>query len=212
MRPRYTLRVRFLPLGFALAGCVTTAPTLNGPEHVARAYADALAQGRVDDAWALSAPIDRAQFAVRYADAAARARRAAEVRKAAEGQPDAAVALETRAQGWRVIEADFERTVPLRDDEAARAVVAHFLAAVDAGDFDAVFADLAAPWRARYTPARLKSDFAAEPAVAERLARIRAAIGGAWVSTMAGPQLPLGDGRALKLQREGAALKVAALE
>lgn len=194
-----------------LTGCVTTAPTVNGPEHVARAYADALAQGRVDDAWALSAPIDREQFAVRYADAAARDLRAAQVRKAADGHAESAVALETREKGWRVIEAT-EKAVPLQDDEAARAVVTRFLAAIDAGDFEAVFADLSSALRARYTPARLKSDFAAEPAAAGRLQRIRSALGGAWVSTVAGPQLPLGDGRALKLQREGGALKVAALE
>ena len=42
--------------------------------------------------------------------------------------------------------------------------------------------------------------------------RIRAALASRWEVTLAGPQLPLGEGKALKLVREGGALKVAALE
>lgn len=194
-----------------VAGCVTAGPSPNGPEQVARAYAEALKAGKVDEAWALSAPLDREQFAQRYADPAARQKRADALLRAAEGQPVAQVQLEVREKGWRVVEAT-EKPAPLKDDEAARALVAHFLAAVDAGDFDAVFGDLASTWRARYTPARLKADFGAEPSAVARLQRIRAAVNGAWETTLAGPQLPLGDGRALKLLREGGALKVAALE
>ena len=59
---------------------------------------------------------------------------------------------------------------------------------------------------------RLKADFQTEPAAAGRVARIRAALGGKWELTAAGPELPLGDGKRLKLQREGEALKVVGLE
>lgn len=195
----------------ALAGCAHTAAAPNGPEQVARAYAQALREGRVDDAFALSVALTRDQFGQRYADAAARAARADAIAQAASGTPTAPVALEVRERGWRVVEAT-EAALPLADDAAARAVVLHFLGAVDAGDFDAVFGDLSAAWRARYTPARLKADLAQEPAAAARLQRIRAALAGTWELTLAGPQLPLGEGRALKLLREGGALKVAALE
>jgi hypothetical protein len=176
-----------------------------------RAYGQALEAGRLDEAWALSAPLDREHFVERYGDAAARHQRAEQALKAAEGQPAEGFAIEARADGWRVLEAPVPE-VP-RDDEAqARALVDHFLAAVQSGDFDAVFGDLAASWRARYTPERLKADLAAEPAAADRLQRIRAARDSKWELTPSGPQLPLGEGKRLKLQREGAALKVVALE
>ena len=198
-------------LGIAASGCVHSAPTPNGPEDIARSYARALNEGRVDDAWALSAPLDREQFAARYADKAARKKRASELLKAAEGQPSAGAALEVRPLGWRVIE-EPAAVAPLAAEQQARDLVGHFLAAVDAGDFDSVFADLSASWRARYTPARLRDDFSNEPAAQSRLARIRAAVAGRWEVTGAGPQLPLGEGKALKLLREGGALKVSALE
>jgi hypothetical protein len=168
-------------------------------------------EGRVNDAWALSAPIDREQFLARYADPGVRKKRAEEVARAAGGQPSAAVALEVREHGWRVVEQPAP-AAPLADEQQARALMNHFLAAVDSGDFETVFADLSASWRARYTPARLRADFAAEPVAGSRLMRIRAALAGRWEVTLAGPQLPLGEGKTLKLLREGGALKVAALE
>ncbi len=197
--------------GILTAGCVHSAPALHGPEDVARSYARALQDGKIDEAWALSAPLDREQFNARYADASVRQARALALEQAAAGQPTAQVALEVKAQGWRVI----EQPTPVAaaaDEQLARERVEHFLAAVDGGDFDAVFADLSASWRARYTPARLKSDFTSEPAAQARLARIRAALSGKWQVTLAGPQLPLGEGKTLKLLREGDALKVAAIE
>ncbi len=178
---------------------------------MARRYARALDEGRVDDAWALSAPLDRDQFAARYAEAGARRRRAYAIAHAAEGQPSAAVALEVRESGWRVIEPPAPAAL-VADEELARALIAHFLAAVASGDFDSVLGDLAASWRAKYTPARLRSDFSTEPSAQIRLERIRAALPGRWEVTLAGPQLPLGEGKTLRLLREGGALKVAALE
>lgn len=198
-------------LGMIAAGCAHSGPAARGPEGVARSYAQALADGRLDDAWVLSSPFDREQFAARYAEPSVRKSRAAAVKRAANGEPDAAITLEVRQLGWRVV----EQTVPnaaLADEAQARELVNHFLAAVDRGDFEAAFGDLSSSWRARYTPARLKSDFFTEPTAVSRLARIRAGLAGQWEVTVAGPQLPLGDGRALKLLREGSALKVAALE
>lgn len=195
----------------ALTGCVHVAASADGPEDVARRYAEALEQGRVKDAWALSAPLDRDQFVARYTDAASRKARADGVRQAAVGKPSQPVALEVKAEGWRVIEAPAP-VAAQADEKLARERVEHFLAAVDRGDFEAVFADLSATWRARYTPARLKADFTGEPAAVERLQRIKAALPGRWEVTLAGPQLPLGDGKALKLLREGDGFKVAALE
>lgn len=188
-------------------GCTHAGPAINGPEGVARSYARALEEGRLDDAWALSASLDRDQFEARYGDPAARRQRAAEVAKAAAGQPSQAVALEARQGGWKVVEAAAQA-----DEQQARALVTHFLAALSAGDFETVFADLSASLRARYTPSRLKSDLELAPAAAGRLDRIRAALAGRWEVTLAGPQLPVGEGKALKLVREGGALKVAALE
>ena len=199
-----------LALG-SLVGCVHAGPAPEGPEGVARAYARALEEGRVDDAWALSAPLDRGQFAARYAEPAVRRQRADALARAADGQPSAAVALEVREHGWRVLEPPTP-PAPLADEQQARERVSHFLGAVDRSDFEAAYGDLSAAWRARYTPERLKADFGAEPAAQARLARIRAALPGRWEVTPAGPQLPLGEGKALKLLREGGGLKVAALE
>ena len=198
-------------LACCLAGCVHSGPAIDGPEGVARSYARALDEGRLDDAWALSAPLDRAQFGERYTDLAVAKRRAAEVTRAAQGQAIAAVALEVTGKGWRVIEAAGP-AAPLADEQQARALVAHFLAAIDGGDFETVFGDLSAAWRGRYTPARLKADFSSEPAAVARLQRIRAALAGRWEVTLAGPQLPVGEGKLLRLVREGGALKVAAIE
>ena len=176
-----------------------------------RAYTRALEAGRLDEAWALSASLDRDRFVERYSDPAVRHRRAEAVNHAADGQSAEAVGLEVRAAGWRVVETPAE-AVPRDDELQARALVDHFLASVQSGDFEAVFADLCSSWRARYTPERLRADFSAEPAATERLRRIRAALAGKWELTPIGPELPLGDGKRLKLQREGEALKVVALE
>ena len=198
-------------IGLFAAACVHPGPSPHGPEDVVRSYARALAEGRLDEAWALSTPLDRDRFAERYADPRQRQRRADELLRAADGQTGAATALEAGPSGWRVVEA--ATAVAAGDDEAqARALVEHFLSAAKRGDFDAVFGDLAASWRARYTPARLKSDFAGEPGADGRLERIRAAQGGRWELTPVGPELSLGEGRRLRLQREGSALKVVALE
>lgn len=197
--------------GLFAAACVHSGPALHGPEDTARSYALALDEGRLDEAWALSTPLDRDRFFERYADVAVRHQRAEALLGAAQGSMTVPLALESGPSGWKVVEAPV--AVPHPDDVlAARALVDHFLAAVQAGDFDAVYGDLASPWRARYTPGRLKTDFSSEPTARARLDRIRAALSGTWQLTAQGPQLALGDGLTLKLQREGPVFKVVSLE
>lgn len=193
-------------IGLCAAACVHSPP-----EDALRSYARALEAGQLDEAWGWSTPLDHERFLERYADPAVRHQRAEQLNRTADGHPGAPVGLEAGPSGWRVVEAP-TAIAPPDDEQQARALVDHFLGAAQSGDFEAVFRDLAASWRARYTPERLKADFTVEPAANERLQRIRAALPGKWELTGLGPQLPLGEGRRLKLQREGGALKVVALE
>ncbi|MBL8956510.1 MAG: hypothetical protein JNK82_37390, partial [Myxococcaceae bacterium] len=97
--------------------------------------------------------------------------------------------------------------------QQAASVLTEFLDAAEAGRFDAALALLSTSWRNRYTAKRFEDDFGREPLARERLARARAALqGGAWVVDAAGAQLPLGEGRAVRLEREGEAFKLVALE
>jgi hypothetical protein len=91
-------------------------------------------------------------------------------------------------------------------------VLSEFLDAAERRDFSAAWTMLSARWRARYTPARLQTDFDAEPQVKERLARARAALAGPWKVERDAAALGLGEGRTLKLEREGELWRVAALE
>ena len=88
------------------------------------------------------------------------------------------------------------------------------MASVEGRDFKAAYLLLAQPWRDRYTPERLEKDFALEPQAKDRVARVRAALGGQVPLEVSreGAKLPLGGGRAVQLVREGGGYKVAALE
>lgn len=200
-----------LPLALLVAaGCAhVQQPAPEGPEAVARDFAAHLDRGDLERAWALSAGVDREGFVARYGEAGARATRALAVRSAASGQrgPGGPVQLSFEAAGWRV------REEPARaSDEDVRRVLGEFLDAAERREFTAVWTMLSARWRARYTPARLESDFEAEPQVRERLARARAASGGALVLEPDRAALTLGEGKSLKLEREGQQWRVAALE
>ena len=192
-------------------GISACAHAVSSPDDAMRSYARSLDEGRLEDAWALSSSLDHDRFLERYADPEARRRRAEEVRGAADGLRPLGLLHDLKSDTWRVVEAA-PVAAPPNDAHEAEAAVEHFLASVQAGDFDAVFAELGSSWRARYTPQRLEADFQSEPAVAGRLARIRAALPGRWELTPEGPQLPLGEGKRLKLRREGDGLKVVALE
>ncbi len=203
------MRTAVVTIVVVFTACVHGGPAPHGPEASSRAYADALTQGRLDDAFASTAGIDREAFDARYASAADRQRRAKEVLAAADGQP-APVKLELSASGWKVV----EPTVAAEPSDAAQAKKAleAFLTAVDAQDFDKAYKKLSAPLRARYTPERLKSDFFAEPKANERLERIRASLDGKWQLTADGATLPLGEGKRVRLTREGGDLFVGAIE
>jgi hypothetical protein len=198
-----------LTLTGALFSCAHWGPAPAGPEAAARAYADALEHDRLDAAFALSKGLDEARFRACYSAAAARSKRAAAVRAAAEGTgTDLKLVLE--GGGWRVQELE---PVKLQVQERAAEVLSRFLDAADARDFDRALELLGASLRGRYTAKRLAEDFAREPLAADRLARARAALaGGEWTVAADGAQLALGDGRAVRLAREGESWRVVALE
>jgi hypothetical protein len=193
----------------ALSSCAHFGPAPAGPEAAARAYADALEQGRVDDAFALSSGLDLPRFKTCYGDSAVRSRRASEVRAAADGKP-VALRLVMEGGAWRVQE--LEAAKPAVEAQAAEALT-RFLDAAEQGDFEAALKLVAPSLRARYSVERFKSDFEHEPLAKERLSRARTALrGGAWTVVADGAELPLGGGKAVRLSREGDAYRVVALE
>ena len=189
-----------------IAACRTV-----GPDTAAESYAQALRENRLDDAYALTtegyrARVPKEAFVARYADEVRRNERATAIfaavpqLRARSGEIEAA-----REDGlWRV-----EEVTPT---EGPREALGKFLDAVSSNDFESAYRMLAGPWRGRYTPARLKADFAAEPLAKERLERARAALAGDFVWRGETAELPVGEGKSVKLVREGGAFKVAALE
>lgn len=86
--------------------------------------------------------------------------------------------------------------------EGPQLALASFLGAVEARDFEKAFSLLGKAWRDRYgTAARLARDFDAEPAVNERLARIKAAAA-RLVESGQGASVEWAPGHTLKLARE----------
>lgn len=191
-----------LPL---LAACATTP---REPVSVAEAYARALDEGRLQEAYALTSggPEGEAAFLERYSDETTRRERAAAVRAGA-------AVLEARApsltlardeQGWHVVES--------RPADVPRAALSRFLDTVESRDWKSAWSQLAAALRARYTPERLREDFEREPLAKERLRRARLALN-APVRVGAGEALfPLGDDRAVVLVLEDGEYRVASIE
>ncbi len=103
---------------------------------------------------------------------------------------------------------------PLRDAALGpRGALDQFLKAAERGDFEAVYRLLASPLRARYTPARLASDFSAVRGLAQdKLARLRACPQSAWRVAADQAFLPVGDGKSARLVREPDGWRLAALE
>jgi hypothetical protein len=205
-----SLRQALAVLVFAASSaCVHVQPTPTGPEAVARDFATRLEKGELEQAWALSTGISRETFFARYADANERAQRANAVAHAAAGEAGAGgVQLTFGNEGWRVLEAPEAS----RSDADVQKALTDFLDAAERRDFPTAWTMLSAKWRARYTPTRLQTDFDAEPQVKERLARARAALGGTWKVERDSAALGLGEGRTLRLEREGELWRVAALE
>ena len=199
---------RWLALSAVLLGALTGCAHAPGPLETGAAYARALEEDRLADAYALtSVPAgQRPAFLQRYADAQARQSRAHEVRASLEALQarGPALALAQTPEGWRILEADPE--------EAPRVLLRRFLDAVDAGDWQLSWSLLSGPLRERYTPRRLHEDFQREPLAAERLERARLSLKGPLQETEAGVNFPLGGERAVRLVREGGEFRVAALE
>jgi hypothetical protein len=95
--------------------------------------------------------------------------------------------------------------------ELHRAVDA-FVTLAEGRRFDALHALLSKPLRDRYTPATLARDFGAEPYAQERVARIKARADATLVVQGEHASLEWAPGRSLRLIREAASWKVAALE
>ncbi|NOJ81391.1 hypothetical protein [Myxococcus xanthus] len=196
---------RSLVFCLLLTACATTP---REPASVAEAYARALEEGRVGDAFALTVggAEEEAAFLERYSDPGARSARAADVRAGAPlleaRAPSLTVAQST--QGWRVVEA--------RPADVPRAALRQFIDSVEARDWKAAWGQLAGPLRARYTPERLREDFEREPLAKERLRRARLALN-THVRVGAGEAVfPLGDERAVRLVLEEGEYRIAALE
>lgn len=193
-----------------LWSCAHLGPAPAGPEGVARAYAEALEQNRLDAALALSTGLDAKRFHALYGDAKIRSARAFAVRAAADGATGGALKLVLENGAWRVQELEPARP---QVQEQAAAALTQFLDAAEAGQFEAALSLLSASWRNRYTARRFEDDFTREPLAKERLVRARTALGrGGWIVDAGGAQLPLGEGRAVRLEREGEAYRVVALE
>jgi hypothetical protein len=187
----------------ALAGCRTA----SGPEATARAYADALRDGRLDEAWELTnSELSRQEFAARYASEESRRTRAKAVAGALGtlSVRSGALVLVQEGNHWRIVEPD--------RGERARSALAAFLSAADSGNFVAAYHLLSADLRARYTAERLKQDYRAEPLAAERVARARAALKGDPVAEGRHVLFPIGEGKAVRLVEESEGFRVVALE
>jgi hypothetical protein len=107
------------------------------------------------------------------------------------------------------------KTSPAASDkpgQAAGEVLAAFIAAAEARDFERAYLLLCGALRARYTPDRLQRDFDNEPLARERLERARQAL--RQEATLRGDfaEFPLGAGKAVRLVREDGSFRVASLE
>lgn len=196
-------RCLLLLLAFT-AGCATT----KGPSAVAEAYAKALEENRLSDAYALTTglPEGEAGFRERYPDATTRHERAASVRAGVSElevrSPD--LILERRQDTWRVVET--------RPADEAKAALTRFLNAVEARDWEKAWSLLCGPLRSRYTPDRFREDFQREPLAKERLRRARLALRGNVKVTSSDATFALGADRAVRLVLEEGEYRVAAIE
>lgn len=194
-----------LTVALAATGCAHAPP---GPKEVASAYAQALEENRLADAYALTnaPPEDQSTFLEHYADASARKNRSAEVRAAVpelQARTPGLTLVQTK-EGWRIIDE--------KPADAPREALGRFLDAVKANDWDTAWSLLSAPLRARYTPERLRDDFKHEPLATERMSRARLALNGPVRVTASGAEFPIGEERAVRLVREAGEYRIAAIE
>ena len=205
VRPWLVLSSLSLSVVLTTAGCSHTPP---GPTEVASAYARALEENRLADAYVLTSapPEEQPSFLEHYADASVRQTRVMEVRAALPRLQarDAALTLVQAKEGWRVVEE--------APGDAPKVVLGRFLDAVQGGDWPGAWSLLSDPLRARYTPERLREDFKREPLAAERVRRARLALKGPVRVTASGAEFPLGQTGAVRLVREAGEYRVAAIE
>jgi hypothetical protein len=186
------------------AGCATT----KGPTNIAEAYAKALEENRLAEAYSLTTglPEGEAGFLERYADVAARRERAAAVRASVDTMEARAPALilERREASWRIVET--------RPNDEAKAALTRFLNAVEAKDWEKAWRLLSSPLRSRYTPDRFREDYQREPLARERLRRARLSLKGNVKVTGNEATFPLGADRSVRLVMEEGEYRVAAIE
>jgi hypothetical protein len=104
------------------------------------------------------------------------------------------------------------KEVKPRAEEVARAALTRFLDAVEGEDWTAAWSLLQGPLRARYTPERLREDFAREPLAGERLRRARLVSQGPVRVSPTEALFPLGEERAVRLTLEEGEYRLAAIE
>src|SRR5262249_61317977 len=99
-----------------------------------------------------------------------------------------------------------------RPNQAAGEVLAEFIAAAEARDFERAYLLLCGALRARYTPERLQRDFDNEPLAKERLERARQAL--RQEATLRGDfaEVPVGAGKAVGVGGDDGTFRVASLE
>jgi hypothetical protein len=193
---------------FLLLALATGCATPRGPTNIAEAYAKALEENRLADAYALTTGLPEGEggFRERYKDAAARRERAAAVRSSVDNMEARApaVILERREASWRIVET--------RPADEAKAALTRFLNAVEAKDWEKAWSLLSAPLRSRYTPDRFREDYQREPLARERLRRARLALKGNVKMTGNEATFPLGADRSVRLVMEEGEYRVAAIE
>jgi hypothetical protein len=180
----------------ALLGCASAS---NSPSS-AEAYAQALDDGHLEAAYALTSPAFKAQvsaeaFRLRFADAGARKVRAATVREGLAELQQAAPELYGQDS-----------------TEAAEAVILRFAAAVRARHFDEAWRCLSMSWRGRYSVEALTRDFEAEPTASARLERAVLAAEGIPVKDGHTVRFPVAGGGAVVVQKENDGWRLDALE
>jgi hypothetical protein len=200
MKPAFPLLLLFA----STVGCATS----KGPTNIAEAYAKALEENRLADAYALTTglPEGEAGFHERYKDVAARRERAAAVRAGMDTLEARApaVILERREADWRVVET--------RPNDEAKAALTRFLNAVEAKDWEKAWSLLSSPLRSRYTPDRFREDYQREPLARERMRRARLALKGNVKVAGNEATFPLGADRSVRLIMEEGEYRVAAIE
>lgn len=101
---------------------------------------------------------------------------------------------------------------PSASTQGPREALLDFVGAAEAGDFERAYALLTGRLRARYTPERLARDYSLEPLSRERLRRATLAADGEPVIEGERAAFPIGDGFAVRLEREGGSWRVESLE